>query len=438
MKEYYLLGHEGKVPFQLPEEWRVLKNAVLKSVPAEKGVYELTKEALDNPVGTPRIEEMIGPGDKVAIILDDATRPTPRREMLECLLERLEGCGVGPDRIDLVFALGTHRPLTEREVEGLLGTELKRKLRYHQHDCKSQELVSIGTLRAAGEVKIHPVVAGADFRIALGSILPHPMNGFGGGAKIILPGVANEKAIQDHHTALLVSKGLAFGRLEGNPFRDEINEAGRLSRLDFILNAVYNASEQVKGIVAGDLDKAHAHGAEWTLKECSATFDEPADVSIVSAFPHLEGPQVTKPLGPATMITREGGTVILYSSAIHGGGFPEPLLQAFDTAFGLCKNGDTKGLILDFLKRRELIVPSAPMDFNCALDLTLLYLSRIKVVMVCRDVNQEQAERLGFSYAPSLEEAIAFVSREKPVATVNILPSGGLAIPIVKEPVIFH
>ena len=85
-----------------------------------------------------------------------------------------------------------------------------------------------------------------------------------------------------------------------------------------------------------------------------------------------------------------------------------------------------------------MIVPDAPMDFNCALDITLLYLSRVNVVLVSKDADEEQAARLGFGFSKSLDEAIATVSKGIPDATVNILPSGGLVIPVVNEEMIFE
>ncbi len=433
MNEFFLMGHDHKVYFSLPKTWTVLNNAVLNTEAAKRSVYDMTDESLNNPVKSPRLEEIIHPGDSIALIVDDPTRPTPKKDILNCLWDHLRRCDVRPEQVDIVFALGTHRPPTEKEQEDLLGKTFKESFRITCHDAHADDLVSMGTLAHAGELKINPVVAKADIRIGIGSILPHPMNGFGGGAKILLPGVSNVEAIQDHHNALMVAKGASFGQIEGNPFRDEICTAARLARLDFIINAVYNANEEVKGIVTGDPEEAHANGAEWSLEEYAVNVDGPADVTVTSAFPHLEGSQMLKPLGPATMITKPGGFVILFSSKIHGGGFPEPLLDAFDTAFGL-SDGDTRSLVMQHLARRELIMPNAPMDFNCALNLTLLYLSRVKIILVCPDADKDQAARMGFDYADSLGEAFSMIGKKVPDATVNILPSGGLVVPLVKEP----
>jgi nickel-dependent lactate racemase len=258
------------------------------------------------------------------------------------------------------------------------------------------------------------------------------MCGFGGGAKIAFPGVANYEAIRDHHCALMIAKGSSLGVTENNPFYEEVCQAGRLAKLDFLLNVVYKSNEEVKEVVAGDFVKAHTEGVNISLSESAVPFDEPADVTIASAFPHTEGPQITKSLHAAIRVTRQRGIVILYAKTIRGG-FPEAFLKAFDTAFALAQ-GNTKELVLDSCKGGKPIIPTAPMDFNAALNLTLLNLSNVgKIILVTKDVDAQQAARLGFDYSDDLEKALEMVSREVPKATVNILPAGGFVIPLVQS-----
>jgi nickel-dependent lactate racemase len=437
MERYFLMGADEKRQFDLPAKWKVLANAVLEAEEIRQSVPEMVTRSVENPVGTPPLEKLIKPSDRVTIVVDDMTRPTPKKEILTRLLDHLKAFGVSSDRIDVVIGVGTHRPVSGEEMKAALGESICRDIRISNHDCRSAELVPLGRLPHAGEVRVNPLVAGADFRIAIGSIIPHPFNGFGGGGKLIFPGVVNFDAIRAHHTALMLAKGVGLGNLRSNPFHDEIWAAARLAKLDFIINAVYDSEERVKAVIAGDFDKAHSAGAAMCSDECSVKFNDPADVTIASTFPYTEGPQLMKPLGPATAVTREGGTVILFASAIRGGRLPEPFLKSFDTAFAACEI-DAKQLVLDCLRKRSVIVPDAPMDFNCALDLTLLYLSRVKVIFVSEDADEEQAGRLGFSFARSLEEAIGKVSKDRPLATVNVLPSGGLVSPVVSDAMAFE
>jgi nickel-dependent lactate racemase len=437
MEKFFLNGLGGKVYFQLPKTWQIKKNAILKAEKAKQSIYQLVSETIANPVGTLPLGELVKGKDKIAILVDDLARPTPKKAILTCLLDHLDQYGIGKNKVVVLIALGTHRPMSENEIEDTFGERLCREIRFINHDCHSDDLVSVGTLKSGRDLKIHPLAAGADLRISIGSLLPHLFAGFGGGAKFVLPGITSYETIRDHHLALMTAKGVSLGNTNANPFRDEIWEAGRLAKLDFIINAVYNAEENVKAIVTGHFERAHELGARMCSKELGVHFNQAADVTIASAFPYTEGPQIMKPLCPATMVTKKGGVVILYASDIKGGRFPASFLEAFDTAFSVSRT-DLRQLVFDFLRRGELIVPDASMDFNAALNTTLLYLSRVKIFLVSKDADEQQASRLGFGYASSLEGAISKVSKDIPRATVNILPSGGLILPLVADDMIFE
>lgn len=438
MTEYCLVGQgRREIPFAVPEGWRVATYAELEASSLDVSIPELVKQAVQRPVGSAPLTELVKGKDHVAIVVDDLTRPTPRRPMLEALLDYLGEQGVADEQIDVVIGGGTHRLLTEAEIEGAFGDKLCRRLRIVNHDCRAADLVSVGTLPRSGEVFINPLFMRADLRIAMGSILPHPWNGFGGGAKLILPGVAGYDSIKRHHLGLITAPGVTFGNLSANPFHDEVYQAGRMAGLDFIVNAVYNANEDVKGIVAGDMEEAYRQGADICRREIGVEFGEAADVTVTSAFPYCEAPQTMKPVGIATLVTKKGGTVILYADEILGGCYPESMLGAFGHALSLAA-GDPKGLVMDFLSRGDLIAPDAPMDVNSAINTTLLYLSRVKVLLATKDADEAQAARLGFTYAAGLDEALARVARDVPRATVNILPAGGLVLPLVADDMKFE
>ncbi|MCX7635920.1 MAG: lactate racemase domain-containing protein, partial [Syntrophales bacterium] len=315
----------------------------------------------------------------------------------------------------------------ESEVQEALGKEILAKIPFTQQDSRSENLVPIGRLKAGAEVRINPLVLEADFRIGIGCIVPHPFAGFGGGPKIIMPGVANFDAIREHHMTYLTDPLARAGRLDGNPCFEEILPVARKANLHFIVNTVYNGREAVKAVVSGDFDKALRQGAALTRREIEVKIDQEADVTLASTFPYDEGPQIIKPLGPAAAMTRRGGTVVLLAS-LRNGKLPDLLLKAFDRIFDLSK-GDPESFVYRHVRERRPFVPEISMDFNCALGLTLLYLTRVKVILVSRDVTREDTSRLGFDYAASLEEAMERVSQDQPVAQVNIIPAGGLILP---------
>jgi nickel-dependent lactate racemase len=430
MQEYFLWQRDKKIGFQLPTSWQVLNNIVSQPETTQKTVTQMVSRSIADPIGTPPLEKVVKPTDKVVIIVDDFARPTPKKEMLTCLTDHLVRFGVAYHQIDILFGIGTHRPLSEHEVEVAMGRELLKKIRYTMHDSRSKKLVSIGKLRTGGEIKIHPLLTEANVRIGIGSIIPHPMNGFGGGGKIILPGVCSYDTIREHHWTHALTKGACIGNIIDNSFYEEICEAARLANLDFIINAVYNSRAEVKEVVSGHFKKAHQFGIDLSLKEFSVNIDQDADVSIVSAFPMEEGPQVTKPMGTATKVTKKGGVVILVASVPAG--IPETYLQTFDVAYQLAK-GNPKRLALESLQGGMPIIDNAPLDFNVALAVTLLYLSRVNVIMVSKEVSKDQAGRLGFKHVDSLDEAIQLAYRSFPQAKVNIFSAGGLTVPLFKK-----
>jgi nickel-dependent lactate racemase len=431
MDQYFLLQKDKKIYFELPKSWQVLTNVVPDSGIVGKRIYQMVSESIANPIGTLPLGKLMKATDRVVIIVDDFARPTPKREILTCLIDHLEKFGVKDNQVDILFGIGTHRPLSEHEVELAMGKGLLRKIRYTIHDCHSTKLVSIGRLKNGAEIKVNSLIEEADFRIAIGSILPHPMNGFGGGGKAILPGVCGYETIRDHHISYSFAKGAFIGNTKKNPFYEEICDAARLAKLDFIINAVYNFRGEVKEIVSGHFKEAHQFGIDISSKEFSVSIDQDADVSIVSAFPlEDEGPQVLKPLGMATIATKKGGTVILVAGV--RGGFPEVFLQTFDIAYQMSK-GDSKRLVLEYLREGKFIIENAPIDFNTALDYTLLYLCLVNVIIVSKDVSVDEAARLGFRHADSLDKAIKTVHENVPQANVNIFPAGGLTNPVLRK-----
>jgi nickel-dependent lactate racemase len=429
--ERYCLWEKGQRRyFQLPESWQVINNVVMESKDVGKNVYQMVNESLANPVGTLPLKEIVKSTDKVIVIVDDFARPTPKKEILACLVDNLEQFGISHNQIEILFGVGTHRPLSETEIEKALGKELMEKIRYTNHNCWSDKLVSIGRLKTDGEIKINPLVIEADFRISVGSVIPHPFGGFGGGGKSILPGVSSYETIREHHLAYAFAKGALIGNTNNNAFYEEICEAARLASLNFIINAVYNSKGEVKEIVSGHFRKAHQFGIDLSSRELSVNIDQDADVTIVSAFPLDEGPQVMKPLGTATMVTKKGGTVILVASV--RGGIPETFLQTFDTAYQMAK-GDPKRLVSDYIHGGKLIIEHGQLDFNDALKLTLLCLSLVNVIIVSKDVNKVEAGRLGFRHADSLDEAIRMLDGNVPQTKVSIFSAGGLTVPVLRK-----
>jgi nickel-dependent lactate racemase len=172
-------------------------------------------------------------------------------------------------------------------------------------------------------------------------------------------------------------------------------------------------------VVAGDFQKAHLAGVERSKKNYAFHLDEPADVTITSAYPYLEAPQTLKPVIPASLLaTRSGGSVIVMAAS--RGRLSEPMLAAFDKVY----SGNSKHETGSFFSPALIYIPA------CA--------ARNSITMVSSDLDAGSVARLGFRHASCLEEAIERERRIRPQATVNILPAGGLVLPLAKAPAIYE
>ena len=431
MKSYYVYYGEEKYPFEIPPGWTVLQNAVSEETGTFLTVPEMVEKALAAPISSPRLSEIVHESSKVAVIVHDWARSTPVSQILPPLLEELQAGGAKSEDIDIVVALGTHRTMPREALAERLGEAVFQQYRVSQHNCRADDLVPIGRLSTGGEVRINPLVARADVKIGVGSIAPHPMNGFGGGAKIIMPGVSNYEVIKEHHLHFTPQPGCYIGNLETNPFYQEVCQVAEMARLTFIVNCVYNSREEVVDVVAGHFQKAHLAGIERSKENYAFCLDEPADVTITSAYPYVEAAQTIKPIVPASLLaTKPGGSVIIVVTCRDV--MPEPLLTALDAVYSK-RPEHTERLASDTFQSSQLFVEGA-IDFNCAIFYALVCAARSSVTMVSRDLDERSITRLGFRYASSLEEAIEQESRARPRATVNIFPVGGLILPLAKGP----
>ena len=221
---------------------------------------DAVRAALDAPIGAPAIEQVVHPGEKIAIVTSDITRPCPTWKILPPLLDRLYAAGVDKKDITLVFALGSHRHHTPDEQRHLAGERAWQELRCVDSD--PDDCVRLGTTDAGTPVDIFRPVAEADRVICLANIEYHYFAGYSGGAKSIMPGVSTRDAIQCNHRMMVRPEAHA-GKLDGNPIREDIEQAGRILGIDYIVNVVLDEHKNIVHAVAGDAVKAHRAGCAF-------------------------------------------------------------------------------------------------------------------------------------------------------------------------------
>ncbi|MBQ5991113.1 MAG: nickel-dependent lactate racemase [Clostridia bacterium] len=332
------------------------------------------RRALSEPIGSPRLKDIVHPGETVAIVTSDVTRPMPTAVVMPALLDELYAGGVRKEDVTLVFALGSHRKQTDEEKRKLAGERAWNEIRCvdsDPDDCVSYGMTSRGT-----PVDITRVVAEADRRILLGNIEYHYFAGYSGGAKAIMPGVSTRAAIQANHSRMVLPEAKA-GALETNPLRMDIEEAGAMVGIDFILNVVLSEHKEILKAVAGDAVKAHREGCRFLDKLYRKELKEPADIVLVSqggAPKDLNLYQTQKALDNAKHAVKDGGVIILIGSCKEGLGertFEEwmttapaahSLIERIGREFRL--GGHKAAAIAMVLERAEVdLVSELPDDF---------------------------------------------------------------------------
>ncbi len=307
---------EGVQNIEVPAE-NIIK--VLKQNEVE---YDLTgaaevKRALENPIQSARLRDIVKPGEKIAVISSDITRPMPTWTVMPPVLEELEAGGVDPKDVTLIFGLGSHRPHTEEERRHLAG-EVYDKITCVDSDPNN--CVHLGTTKAGTPVDIFKTVVDADRVVCLGNLEYHYFAGFSGGAKAIMPGVSTPAAIQVNHKMMLDPRSRT-GNIVDNPVRADIEEAADMLGVDFICNVVLDEEKQIIKAVAGDVTAAHREGTKFLDSLYRIPVPKKADIVLVSqggAPKDLNVYQMQKALDNAKHCVKDGGVIILVGSCRDG------------------------------------------------------------------------------------------------------------------------
>ncbi len=309
-KEFQIGYGKENSSFKLPAEnffMEIKANEIAIDLTGEEEV----ERALQNPIGTPRLSEIISKGESVCIITSDITRPCPSAILLPPVIQELQEAGVSADDITVVFALGSHRRHTEEEKRLLVGDEIYEMV--HTLDSDPDDTVFLGYTSRGTPVNITSIVAQADRRICLGNIEMHYFAGYSGGGKAIMPGVSDRAAIQANHSKMIESTSVA-GEIATNNVRLDIEEAADICGIDFILNVVLDEQKQIVKAVAGDHRAAHRVGCEFLDSLYKIPIPEAADIVIASpgGFPKdINVYQAQKSLDNAQHAVKPGGVIIL-------------------------------------------------------------------------------------------------------------------------------
>jgi len=425
MATYEVSFGNEKIGFDLPEDWSVLTNAIPREINPDKGARELFETALTNPVDAPHLADIAKGANSAAIVIDDDTRPTPVDRLLPLITDYLISNGIEKSNITIIIATGTHHPMSEDAIRQRVGSRVFEDFSISNHDSLADDLVEVGMLSTGQMLKINHIVAEADVKIGLGSAIPHPANGFGGGPKLIFPGISNYDAIHRHHISNFIKPHAYVGNLKNNEFYAGIREATAMVDFDYLFNCVLNYREEVVDLVSGKPIPAFERAVDMTIDNCGFEIEEKADITILSCFPYDVIPQIFKPLRAASLTTKEGGLMLLVAKNL--GPLPEGLMAMLQFA----ANQDSNKLMASMLEGK-LTSYGAPLNLNFYVPI-LRALKAFRCVVVTTEIPVDAIEGMGLTRFDDLQTAIDHYAQTEPAATVHIFSAGGMTLPIFKS-----
>lgn len=273
----------GTLPIEVPES-NIIGILEPPAVPALEDPFGAIKQALAHPLGAKPISELAKPGMKVSIAISDASRPNIEKWVLPVVFEELSKAGVKDEDITVIVGTGSHRPATPEEINAMVG-EKAQSVKVLNHSSDSSPLVNLGKTSGGYPALVNRFFVEADLKIALGTVLPHPIAGYSGGGKAIAVGLSSSETISSIHTpATLDDPRTGLGKVEGNPFIQFGYDVARLCGLDLLINAVVNEKEEIIDVVCGEVEIAHRTLIERSARRVyEVEFPAPADIVIVSA-----------------------------------------------------------------------------------------------------------------------------------------------------------
>lgn len=284
---------------------------------------EIVEKALDNPIGSPKLEELVDGKKNMVIISSDHTRPVPSKIIMPILLKRIRKVNPNID-IKILIATGFHRATTKEELINKFGEEIVKNETIIIHDSRDDStLVKIGTLPSGGELIINKVAANAELLIAEGFIESHFFAGFSGGRKSVLPGIASAKTVMANHCAEFIASPFArTGKLENNPIHKDMLYAAEKAKLAFIINVVIDGNKKIINAFAGHSKLAHEEGCKFVLKLSKVNkVDADIAVSTNGGYPLDQNIyQSVKGMTAGEATCRDGGVIIMVAACNDGHG----------------------------------------------------------------------------------------------------------------------
>ena len=397
-----------------------LVNGVLtshaESYKTSKTEEELVREAINNPINSPKLEDLVKGKNKIVIISSDHTRPVPSHITMPIYLETIRKGNPSAD-ITILIATGMHRPTTKEELINKYGEKIVREEKIVVHNAYNDEDMAFkGILPSGGELWINKIACEADLLVSEGFIEPHFFAGFSGGRKSVLPGIASKKTVLWNHNAKFIASPYSrSGSLKDNPIHKDMVYAAKAANLKYILNVVINSEKKIIYAVSGDLEEAHKVGCDFVLSLAKVDSVK-SDIFITSngGYPLDQNMyQTVKGLSSGEACVNDGGVIIIASSCVdgHGGEFFYHLLADYENVEEAYKN------ICD-------VDPSKTEFDQWEAQVLLRILVKAKVIVVSEDCDPKLFTDMHMMHANTLSEALNMARSIVGNKKITIIPDG--------------
>ena len=394
-----------------------------QDIPPVADIRAEVRRALAQPIASPSLRELVRGKKNVVFVADDNTRLTPTDQLIPILLDECNAAGVADDQITVIIALGTHRFMTEAEILAKFGEETVRRVRIKNHPYKElAALVDLGVTDNGGRILINKDVVEADFKIGIGSIVPHHIPGYAGGAKIVQPGVSGEETTAYTHLLSVRAPRSYLGVLE-NPVRADLDSMARKVGLNTILNTVLNRHGQVVEAFFGDVEQAFRVGVKRAAQVYEVAIPEEADIVLSSSHPcDIEFWQAHKTLYPSDLAVKAGGIVIIVTPCYEG------------VAKTHCDILDVTPHSSEHIRN---MVSAKQLHDEVAAALAIAWAQvkeRETVFIVSAGICAEEATKLGFRHFVSAQAALEAAVAEKGLqARITVLTHAPDMLPVIRK-----
>lgn len=376
------------------------------------------QRVLEHPTDAKSLTSLASSAQKAVIICDDQTRPTPASQLLPGIIDQLNSAGIADSRISVVVGRGTHRRPTDEEVKIKVGGETLDRVDVSIHEPDDKPgLKYVGVSSKGTPIWINKTVAEADLKIGVGNIAPHYFAGYGGGGKIILPGVSGRETIVRNHV-MIHDPNTIQGKLEENIVYTDMREVARKAGLDLKVDVILTMAKEVAGISAGEVGSEHKRGIERFNAIYGFKPPRQADVTITCGYP-LETNliQSNKAVMSADLVTKKGGIILLVSGCYDGPGY-----GFYETL----RERPEPEEVIDWMAEGKAQPSGGPVANRVRAIL------KTKTVAVVTDgVSHDKLEEMEMTPFSTLKTALDEISRSRKSAEVLIFPVGASINPML-------